>query len=360
MCPALLNLDLRGGQAGDKEKGVERRNGSSPPPFYYLFKLFRELSTSAPLNQAQSLVPGLSGGSALLSSFASAFRQDGRRFELHFASASGVPDNTLLPFQLNGHQGINQGLLLDVRMLANDADIPLKSLLGWGVQIDLASDDDEAPPLCGIITEVRLDGADGGFGHYRLRIEDGLSILRLRRGWRVFMDLSVLELTQTILGDHLRNNSILAEAMTLQVCCRKSYAEQPFWFQNGESDLDFLRRIWAKAGISYVIQPADGSSSDQPQHQVYLFDDVLDLPASPAGAVPFRQAGTTVPGSCIYQWQGMRQLQPGELQRGQFGEPGRAGQGPRFEPGGLPAPSLPGGQRPGHLPGSGPDPDAGP
>ena len=213
--------------------------------------------------------------------------------ELHFSADSGIAGNTLLPHRLTGHEGINEGFRFELESLATDATIELKSMLGVGVEVGIKSDGGDTHSICGLVTEVHQEGSDGGFASLRLVIEDGLSILRLRKTSRVFMDASVLEVTQTILDGHLSINPVLAKALTVDNRCQKDYTERPFWMQFGESDLAYLRRIWAREGISYVIQPSAGISTDQPQHTLVLFDDPLDLDANTAATVRFHRADGT-------------------------------------------------------------------
>ena len=269
------------------------------------------------------LVPTLPDPSTLLASFASAFDQHTRLLKLHFAAEAGIAEGTLLPHRLTGREGVNEGLHYELVALSTEAGLELKTLLGAAVLLEIQSDDGDPHAVCGLVTEVHQEGSDGGFSAYRLVIEDGLSVLRLSRKARVFVDRSVGEITERILSAHREGNPVLAGAFMVENRCGKDYAQKPFWMQYNEGDFDFLRRIWAREGISYVIRPGEGSSPDHPQHTLVLFDDPMDLDGNAAGTVRFHRADGTEARDSITAWQGVRRLQAGSVSRGAW-NPDRA------------------------------------
>ena len=92
----------------------------------------------------------------------------------------------LLAERLRGTEQLSDGgFVLHVDALSDDAHIPLKSLIGQAAQVKLrtALGPDEHRVWCGLVTEARFEGANGGFARYRLRIEPWLALLRQRRDW---------------------------------------------------------------------------------------------------------------------------------------------------------------------------------
>jgi type VI secretion system secreted protein VgrG len=267
------------------------------------------------LSAAKGLASGLADPSSLLASFASAFSQGSQALKLHCSSDAGIPAGTLLPHRLTGHQGINQGLHLELEVVSNDASLELKTLLGVAVQVSIVTDAGSEHELSGLVTEVHQEGSEGGFASYRLVIEDGLSILRLARSARVAMDVDVLDLTDTILQAHLDDNPVLAAAFQVDNRCKASYPDRPFWMQFNETDADYLRRIWAREGISYVVMSAEGSTPDHPQHVLVLFDDPMDLDQNASSTVRFHRSDSTEQADTITGWNGRRTLQSGSVAR---------------------------------------------
>ncbi len=264
---------------------------------------------------AKNFASGQADLSSLLSSFASAFQQNTRLLKLHFAADTSIVENTLLPRRLTGHEGINQGLRYELEVLCNDAFLELKTLIGVPVQVSILTDDGDERALCGLVTKAHQLGSDGGFAVFRLVIEDGLSVLRLARTSRVAMNVSVLELTDRILKAHLETNSVLAAALTVDNRCRENYPARPFWMQANETDFDYLCRLWAREGISYVVVTSPDSSTDHPQHSLILFDNVLDLDVNASEKVRFHRADATESHDTITEWNARRTLQSGSIAR---------------------------------------------
>jgi len=253
--------------------------------------------------------------SSLLASFARAFDQSTRLLQLSFASGAGIPDNTLLPHQLTGFEEVNGDLRYELTALSSDADLELKTMLGVPVQIDLLTDSGESRSIVGLVTSLRQEGSDGGFAQYRLVIESALAPLALRRTWRIFLNLSVLDLVQQLVQEHLDANTVLAASLDLDVRCLGQYPQREFLFQCGESDADFLRRLLAREGISFVVSPASDSSTDLPKMTLTLFDDPRDLDPNEAGTVRFHRADGTEASDTITQWNGLRSLQVSSVAR---------------------------------------------
>jgi len=86
-------------------------------------------------------------------------------------------------------------------------------------------------------------------------------------------------------------------------------------FAEGSSLPAYLRPIWAREGIAFVLQPGAESTPERPQHALVLFDDVYALEAGASPTVRFHRADGTEQADAITQWHGRRTLQPGSVAR---------------------------------------------
>ncbi len=252
---------------------------------------------------------------SMLDSFASAFEQTTRLLKVNLASSSGIQENTLLPHRLTGIDAINQGFRYELEVLSSDTFIELKDLLGVPIEILVLTDAGREHEIAGIITAAHQESSDSGFAVYRLIVESGLSVLSLRHNARVCLEVDVFAVTKLVLSDHLEKNSVLKAAFSLDNRCKGKYPIRPFWMQYGESDESYLKRILFREGISFVLQPAEKSSSSHPQHQLILFDDVHDLDVNASHSVRFHRADGTEKHDAITQWNGHRKLQAGSVAR---------------------------------------------
>ena len=78
--------------------------------------------------------------STLLSAFASAFSQSNRLLKLSFAPGSGISEDVFLPWQLSGHEAINEGFHYELVCLSANAYLPLKELIGHAIEVSILTD----------------------------------------------------------------------------------------------------------------------------------------------------------------------------------------------------------------------------
>ncbi|MCD5330469.1 type VI secretion system tip protein VgrG, partial [Chromobacterium piscinae] len=107
---------------------------------------------------------------SLLSSFASAFNQDQRLLSLELGSGS-VAAEQLLPQSLDGEEGVSKAYRYQLTCLSPDGAIELKTLLGQSARIGIADAQGHETIRCGVVSQARLMGSDGGFAQYGLTIE---------------------------------------------------------------------------------------------------------------------------------------------------------------------------------------------
>jgi type VI secretion system secreted protein VgrG len=253
--------------------------------------------------------------SSLLPSYASAFTQTTRLLKLHLAAGSGIPDDALLPHRLTGHEAVNEGFRYELEVLSNNAAIELKSLLGVPAQITILADDGSEREIDGIITEVRQEGADGGFAQYRLVIESALVALQHRGTCRIYTETNVVDLSLKILQEHIDTNPVIGAAFHVDNRLQSDYVVRPFWMQFNETDFDYLKRLWAREGISFVLEPARDGLTDHPQHVLILFDDPQNLDANPCESARFHRADGTEQKDAVTEWKARRFLQKGAVSR---------------------------------------------
>ena len=83
--------------------------------------------------------------------------------------------------------------------LALDADIPLKTLRGQSVLLELETAAFTAPrAFHGHVTAAELLGANGGFARYSLTNEPWTAFLALGRDSRVFQDKTVFDILDAV------------------------------------------------------------------------------------------------------------------------------------------------------------------
>ena len=228
----------------------------------------------------------------------------------------------LLAERLHGRESIDGGgfrFLLDA--LSDDAHIPLKSLIGQPVRLDIQT----AGPMRawhGHVTGFELLASNGGFARYRLRIEPWLAFLRLRQDSFLFQTMSVQDIADSVFADwqdslHPRWRWELTDP----------YPKRGTTTQYHESDFAFLTRLLAEEGVYYWFahegedgngqtpsSDADGSAVAG-RHTLILADSATAHQPGTQSTIAFHRADATEPADTLQHWQAQSRLQTSELGR---------------------------------------------
>ncbi|QRO31244.1 type VI secretion system Vgr family protein [Chromobacterium violaceum] len=246
--------------------------------------------------------------SSLLASFASAFNQDQRLLTLELGSGQ-VAAEQLLPQSLNGEEGVSQAYRYQLTCLSPDGAIELKTLLGQAARIGIADAQGQETIRCGVVSQARLMGSDGGFAQYGLTIEPPIALLRHRKTSRVFQDLSVPDIVQQIVHEHQAANPVFARAQTVEF---KVATAQPrsYCLQYREDDFSFIVRLLHEEGYAWRFEHLDG---DSPQVKLVVFDDAYSLPPAEVERVRFHRSDATEEEDGLTDWSAARQIVPGNV-----------------------------------------------
>ncbi|MBA8733548.1 type VI secretion system Vgr family protein [Chromobacterium violaceum] len=243
---------------------------------------------------------------ALLSSFASAFGQEHRVLTLQLGTGQ-VSAEQLLPLSLDGEEGVSRPYRYTLTCLSPDGGIELKTLLGQPTRIGITDADGDEVIRCGVVSQARLMGSDGGFAKYELTIEPPFALLRHRRTSRVFQDLSVPDIIKQIIEEHQEVNPAFARVQTLDIQVKPAQPRS-YTLQYRESDFDFIVRLLHEEGYAWRFVHLD---DDGLQVELSVFDDTHNLPASKLERVRFHRSDATEEEDGLTGWEATRQIVPG-------------------------------------------------
>ncbi|WP_259044133.1 type VI secretion system Vgr family protein [Chromobacterium alkanivorans] len=242
---------------------------------------------------------------ALLASFASVFGQDRRVLTLQLGTGQ-IAAEQLLPLSLQAEEGISQSYRYTLTCLSPDTHIELKLLLGQPVRIGIENADGGESIRCGVVSEARSVGADGGFAKYELVVEPPFALLRHRRTSRVFQDMTVPDIVQQILTEHQQGNPVFVRVQTLAIQVQPAQPRS-YTLQYRESDFDFIARLLHEEGYAWRFVHQD---DDGPQVRLVVFDDAHSLPVASLERVRFHRCDATEEEDGLTSWQAARQIVP--------------------------------------------------
>jgi type VI secretion system secreted protein VgrG len=228
------------------------------------------------------------------------FTQDTRLLRL----STPLGPERLLAECLRGDESLDGPCILHVSALSLDAGIPLKSLLGQPVLLELLTPVPGMPrrPFHGHITSAQLIGANGGFARYALTIEPWSAFLALGRDSRIFQDKTVFDILDAVF-QAWPSRGTLVPAWRYDIADRDSYPVRSLTCQYQESNLAFVQRLMHEEGLFYYVEHS--AAPDNPQlgsHTLVIADHNGSFQPNPQAGVRFTQPGAVMREDSVDRW----------------------------------------------------------
>jgi type VI secretion system secreted protein VgrG len=210
-------------------------------------------------------------------------------------------DQELLLESFSGTEGLSALFSFDLKLLSEDADIRLKSLIGQAALLEIELAEGGVRPIHGYISQFGLQGSDGGLVRYRAVLRPWLSMLSHRMDSRIFQEQTIESVIRTVFSSY----GTLADF--------KFHLDAPlklhsYITQYRESDLDFVLRLIEHEGLFfYFDHRKDGHTliiAEQSRH-------LSPLPEQPL--IRYHSAAVTESADAITQWSDHRVMQSGRM-----------------------------------------------
>ncbi len=217
--------------------------------------------------------------------------------------------------RIEGQHQLNGGLEAELICLSTSAQIALKQFIGVQVAVDQVTDSGQLFRTTGIVTEASYGQSDGALTLYKLTLKDATNLWHKRRNSRVFMNKSIIEVTEVLFKEWQERSPLFAKSLSLDLSgLSQSYDIRPFIMQHNESDYDFLTRLWRSEGVSWVIDEAElfvlhFTASIQPQ-KLRLVDDNSQYQALARRSIRYHRSSATEYQDSITGFVAVRTLQP--------------------------------------------------
>ena len=217
--------------------------------------------------------------------------------------------------RIEGQHQLNGGLEAELICLSTSAQIALKQFIGVQVAVDQVTDSGQLFRTTGIVTEASYGQSDGALTLYKLTLKDVTNLWHKRRNSRVFMNKSIIEVTEVLFKEWQERSPLFATSLSLDLSgLSQSYDIRPFIMQHNESDYDFLTRLWRSEGVSWVIDEAElfvphFTAPIQPQ-KLRLIDDNSQYQALARRSIRYHRSSATEYQDSITGFVAVRSLQP--------------------------------------------------
>jgi type VI secretion system VgrG family protein len=245
--------------------------------------------------------------SAVLDELAGKFRQDRRILRL----TTPAGDQALLAESLRGEEEISRGFRFQVAALSLDAAIPLKSLIGQPILIELltAAGPEQLRPFHGHVTAAELTGANGGFSRYQLTVEPWTYFLGHGRDSRIFQDKTAFDIIDAVFEPYYGKGR-LAPAWRYDIRDRSRYPQRSITTQYQESDLAFVERLLHEEGLFYFFEHQ--GQLDNPgfgSHTLVIADHNGAFTPNVQAGVRYTQPGAVMKEDSLDRWRTEFRLQ---------------------------------------------------
>ena len=224
--------------------------------------------------------------------------QHRRLFKFHHLND---PDQPLLLESFTGADGLSQPFTYELQLICDTPQMPLKSMLGQQVSIEIELVDTAPRFINGYLTHFASLGSDGALERYRATLNPWLTLLGQRTDTRIFQNRSVDEVLAEVFAQY-------PGYATYALRLNRPQKRHTYLTQYRETDLNFVQRLLEEAGLFYYFEhSAEG-------HTLIICDDSTELDVLPEqGQIRFHSAAVTETADSITQWRACRQMQPGRM-----------------------------------------------
>lgn len=229
------------------------------------------------------------------------------------------PD-VLLAECVRGEETLDDGFSFSIGALAPDANIQLKALIGQPALLELMTAHSRADlrPFHGHITAVEHCGADGGLARYRITLEPWTRFAALGRDSRVFQDVTVFDILDTVLGGYAGKGTLVPQ-WRFEIADRAIYPVRSLVTQYQESDFAFVQRLMAEEGLFHWFEHAgDPASPALGSHTLVIADHNGAFQPNAQQRIRFTQSSTVMREDGLDRWRAELRERTGAVELGSW------------------------------------------
>lgn len=234
---------------------------------------------------------------------------------IHVQFSNELLNNQVFLQRIEGQHQLNGEIEAELICLSTSAQIALKQFIGVQVAVDQVTDAGQLFRTTGIVTEASYGQSDGALTLYKLTLKDATNLWHKRRNSRVFMNKSIIEVTEVLFKEWQEKSQLFATSLSLDLSgLSQSYDIRPFIMQHNESDYDFLTRLWRSEGVSWLIDEAElfvpHFNAPIQAQKLRLIDDNSQYQALERRSIRYHRSSATEYQDSITGFVAVRTLQP--------------------------------------------------
>ncbi|NHV24989.1 type VI secretion system Vgr family protein [Burkholderia sp. D-99] len=225
--------------------------------------------------------------------------------------------DALIAESLRGWEAVGGGgFRFELTALSENARLSIGKLIGGPILIEWQATEgqDTRRPVHGHVVAAELIGSNGGLARYRFTIEPWFALLRQRVDSYNYQHASVVDISEQIFGYY--THGAIVPAWRWALTDQSKYRKRSLTAQAGESDFDFLQRLWAEEGIFYWFEhEGDANAANFGQHTLVLADSNQQFKPDDPVVIGFHQASDGSPAGNIQDFMAARRWRIGQVTR---------------------------------------------
>jgi len=234
---------------------------------------------------------------------------------IHVQFSNELLNNQVFLQRIEGQHQLNGEIEAELICLSTSAQIALKQFIGVQVAVDQVTDSGQLFRTTGIVTEASYGQSDGALTLYKLTLKDATNLWHKRRNSRVFMNKSIIEVTEVLFKEWQEKSQLFATSLSLDLRgLSQNYDIRPFIMQHNEADYDFLTRLWRSEGVSWLIDEAElfvpHFTVPIQAQKLRLIDDNSQYQALERRSIRYHRSSATEYQDSITGFVAVRTLQP--------------------------------------------------
>lgn len=203
-------------------------------------------------------------------------------------------NDKLLLTKVEGHEALSRPYQFSLTCLSQLSAIEPNKLMGKAIDFSFELNDGGERTFNGIVCELRHRGKiSDTLYQYELKVVPQLWLLSQRTNIRIYQHKTIPQIVEQLLSEH----QVMFESKLTA-----SYPVHEYCIQYQETDLDFVQRLLAEAGIFYYFKQQTN------QHQLILLDDKNQYDSEGSGLLS--QSYGTLESEHFSEWQTSSQLLP--------------------------------------------------
>ncbi|MBX2858329.1 MAG: type VI secretion system tip protein VgrG [Cellvibrionaceae bacterium] len=199
--------------------------------------------------------------------------------------------DTFIATSINGSEAINALFSYDVKLMSDNHEVGQQDLVGKSVTVSIRHNGPDRPRFIhAYVSHLSLMDVNAeGMRSYSVNLVPGFWFTRLASNNRVFHEMSVKDILQSVLGEY---NKVLKTDIKLN----RSYFTREYCVQFDETDFEFACRLMSEEGINYYFEHSDGS------HKMIICDHSQSFFECDTDPVEYDGGGSQPTKETVSQW----------------------------------------------------------